>query len=243
MANPVSSRVSLARALGEFAVIVLGVLVALAVDSWVQEQRDRVAERDALLRLIEDVRQDTASFAFQLQSLREKSEALLIVESAVRQGLVRGDTLRFQRALQASTAFGWGMLPLRSVTIDELTATGGLDLISDPSVLRAVLNYRANATHRRTRVERRATGYPDLIYRAAPPELLDLARTVESARVPMIEPRLASRAVAALRGNAVLLEELVAEQNYAFFAAEMVADNLDEATALIATLEAEVNQE
>jgi hypothetical protein len=59
----------------------------------------------------------------------------------------------------------------------------------------------------------------------------------------MMEPRRSSRAVAALRGNAVLLEELVAEQNYAFFAAEMVADNLDEATALIATLEAEVNQE
>ncbi len=42
----------------EFVVIVVGVLVALGVDSWASERSDRVLERDYLERLLDDVRYD-----------------------------------------------------------------------------------------------------------------------------------------------------------------------------------------
>ena len=50
--------ISLGRAAGEFAVIVLGVLVALGVDGWNQGRKDSALEGDYLQRLEEDVRAD-----------------------------------------------------------------------------------------------------------------------------------------------------------------------------------------
>lgn len=43
------------RLLAEFSVIVLGVLVALGVDSWVERRADQAAEREALEGLRDDL--------------------------------------------------------------------------------------------------------------------------------------------------------------------------------------------
>jgi len=51
------------RWLGEFAVIVLGVLVALAVDDWAQHRSDRDLERDLVERLKEDLVADAGDLA------------------------------------------------------------------------------------------------------------------------------------------------------------------------------------
>jgi hypothetical protein len=43
------------RLVAEFLVIVVGVLVALGVDSWAGDRADRVLEREYLHRLLDDV--------------------------------------------------------------------------------------------------------------------------------------------------------------------------------------------
>jgi hypothetical protein len=54
------ARSPLPRLLSEFAVIVLGVLVALAADGWMSDRADRAAEREYLERLLADVEADRA---------------------------------------------------------------------------------------------------------------------------------------------------------------------------------------
>lgn len=56
------------RWLGEFLVIVVGILVALAVDGWVQDREDRQAEAKYLERLIEDLEWDLAQMDEVLES-------------------------------------------------------------------------------------------------------------------------------------------------------------------------------
>ncbi len=55
---------ALPRLVAEFMVIVVGVLVALGVDSWASAQADRALEREYLLRLLDDVRYDHAELDF-----------------------------------------------------------------------------------------------------------------------------------------------------------------------------------
>lgn len=54
----------LPRLTGEFVVIVVGVLFALAVDSWVSDASDRELAREYLQRLLEDVRYDLGKYTF-----------------------------------------------------------------------------------------------------------------------------------------------------------------------------------
>jgi hypothetical protein len=56
-------RVNLGRALGEFLVIVIGVLMALAVDDWREQRESRTNERHLLSVMAGDLVQDSASIA------------------------------------------------------------------------------------------------------------------------------------------------------------------------------------
>ena len=251
MATASRPTLSWMRVLGEFVVIVLGVLVALWVNGWAEERQDRVAEQDFLERLLEDLRQDTASFSFQLTGMHEKREALQLVGAALRDGLAPGDTLSFQIALEGSQGYGWSQLPLNSAAFDELISIGGLNLIKSSTVRQAVLSYHTNAGHRRNRAATRTTDYPALIYRTVSPQLLGafrttsvgaprgLAREDEETLVLTVEPALVAEALQSLRVGSNL-QELNAERHYAVFLERMVADNLDEAISLIPILEAAI---
>ena len=209
-------RVGWGRVFGEFAVIVLGVLVALAVDGLADERADRISEKDFLERILADVSADTISLSYQLVVLQEKHEALQLANSVLQRELTLGDAVIFQRALENSTAFGWALLPLHSVAIDELTSTGGLGLITNSTVRQRILSYYANAGHRRNRITGRATDYPALIYRTVSPRIIgafrqtdprtpgDLARGDERLAAVTPEPALAAEAHRAFgRGKAL----------------------------------------
>lgn len=61
---PQSFTTRLPRLAGEFFVIVIGVVVALGVDSWVKDRTDRTLEREYLERLLDDARYDIREIAF-----------------------------------------------------------------------------------------------------------------------------------------------------------------------------------
>ena len=61
---------TLRKALLEFAVIVLGVLVALGVDQWNGSRQDRARETDYLGRLAADLRLDTAALNMERDNFR-----------------------------------------------------------------------------------------------------------------------------------------------------------------------------
>jgi hypothetical protein len=241
------------RAVGEFAVIVVGVLVALGVDNWNQDREDLALEREYLQRLERDIRADSTMQEFLLSSLAEKADALDLVSHLIHGTGPGPDDLRqFLRALASSgMAFSWGFPVLKSLTFEDLTGTGNLGLLRDSETRDSIISYYKNANHRLNRIGNRHTQYPHLVYSIVPPEVIaafpqtdprapeGLARQ-EAA--PQGELNLSGREVSdlmsLLRGSD-FRRALNAELNFAQFAKLQVDDNLSHAADLLNFLRAE----
>ncbi len=122
------------RLLGEFVVIVLGVLIALSADSWIQLREDRRDEVDHLEAL-------SREFEESLVSLREN---MTYKEKQIRDlgRLLSNDVGDLPR----DSLNGWiydgvyvtrGYVPVLSA-LRDLEASGELGLISDPAIRRGV---------------------------------------------------------------------------------------------------------
>lgn len=125
------------RLAAELVVIVLGVLIALGVDSWVSWTQDRTREVEYLERLVDDVEYDLAEIAF--------------VEAVATAGAAYADSL-----LMPGVADGWedahlvGALVIASnarqpdlsrSTWQELVSSGRIGLIRSREVRTQLANY------------------------------------------------------------------------------------------------------
>jgi len=143
-------RLNPSRVIGEFVVIVLGVLVALAADRWAQGLDDARAGAEYLLRLEEDLVTDSTALAEASEASRAAAvamQALWALEAA--RSTLDTDSLR-------ALAFG-GLTPgdepsAAAATFEELKASGHLQLISQPALRREVLGYYQVASEYRTRL-------------------------------------------------------------------------------------------
>lgn len=123
------------RFVAEFAVIVIGVFVALAADRWSQGRADAELERGYLSRLEDDIRADSLqaeAFLIETTSIDAATRSLL---DFVDGGSPPEDLVR---TIQAS--FQEMRLPAPA-TWSELVSTGSLALLRDPIVRGAVARY------------------------------------------------------------------------------------------------------
>lgn len=127
-------------ALGQFAIIVVGVLVALAADRWNQDRQDRLTEAQYIGALIDDLEADTAAIA----------RALDLVTNFVAHG---------RRVVQVLEGADWAGTPddlARAVeyslylpfpdgfaraTFQDLQSTGNLGLIRSDSLRKTLTRY------------------------------------------------------------------------------------------------------
>lgn len=143
------------RWVGEFVVIVLGILAALAVDSWSEERNNRILEQEYLARIKEDLEWDLAEIeeAISASILQGRSATTLLYELndplADHVPRFRSDRLAaIDFAVPAHEEFDGPLKRLvwlaartrsfdpRRSTYDELLATGRIVVI-DVSELRA----------------------------------------------------------------------------------------------------------
>jgi hypothetical protein len=135
MSQSLTTRVP--RLAGEFFVIVIGVLVALGVDSWVKDRTDRTLEREYLERLLDDAQYDIREIAF--------------IDSLGRVGLYAGtrltasggiDDLDGSLLVGLVLAAGAERQPdLSRGTYNELLSSGRIDLIQSSEVRVALAAY------------------------------------------------------------------------------------------------------
>ena len=130
------------RLTAEFLVIVVGVLVALAVDAMVERREERRRER----AYIEELRVEVDGLGEILESIVESGTALRETQQKVIDGLAApvippADSMGhwFDRSLRTST-----FRPYTPIA-DALIETGDLSLILDDDVRRAVIAYRSAA--------------------------------------------------------------------------------------------------
>jgi len=125
--------------LGEFVVIVLGVLIALWVDQLREARVNAELEIEYLESLVADLDADLAQFddaeGWMRRSERAAATVLALYEGAP-------PTENVADLVTAVETAGWQMFPsISRNTIDDLRSTGNLRLIRDPAIRRVIADY------------------------------------------------------------------------------------------------------
>jgi hypothetical protein len=125
------------RAVGELAIIILGVLIALWVDELRQMKTDRATEAAYVQGLATDLRNDIAELdSATVWSSRFEAAAGTVLS------FLDGEPKDLDSLVSAVVIAGWQYPPEFSThTIDDLRSTGNLRLINDPDLKRAVSSY------------------------------------------------------------------------------------------------------
>ncbi len=149
--------------------IVFGVLVALAADSWNDSRLDRIDETEYLARLESAIASDTADFRFILDWMDRKETGLRRLDALLssRTSDFEPDTVLAD--LTAAANFGWNVGPLAgTATFEDLRSSGRLGLIRDQNLRGEIIEYYETAEGEDRRMEARETQYPHISYQLVP---------------------------------------------------------------------------
>jgi hypothetical protein len=161
-------QISVQRAVAEFAIIVLGVLAAFAVDNWNQARLDAGLESQYLSRLLADITNDIERLEFTLEQADQKNSALEVVR---RWRVDIDESEQLIDALRVSVALGFSLPFLNTATIEDLTNSGQLSLITDTGLRQGTLQYYRAMNDVTDRLRRRMTAFPSYVYSIMEPAL------------------------------------------------------------------------
>jgi len=154
-------------ALGELAIVTIGVLIALAIDGWNSERLTRADEFGILSRLISDIEVDLQEYEFRITSIDEKEESLLRVQSALT-GTGPQDEVQFLNDIIIGANYGWNQGSAQRATFNDLLESGRLSVIADPDVRMLIVSYYEAYETEHLRIDERETAYPHLSYQIVP---------------------------------------------------------------------------
>ncbi len=123
----------------ELLIVVVGVLIALAADGWLQRVQDRALERDYVERLTRDLQLDTAELGAIIVLTESRARFGETVLSAIDTGSRSGSASDFLRAVEYANYFSYPIYA--KATIDDLSSTGNLRLIRSTDVKDALSRY------------------------------------------------------------------------------------------------------
>jgi Family of unknown function (DUF6090) len=129
-------------AIGEIVLVVIGILIALSINNWNQERKDRILEKEYLTRLLEDIKFDISwSNTYILGRYKRKVESLENGKAYYQGHYVIKDTLQFLKNIGYGGVFGYAALNLNKNTYNELISTGNLRKIKSDNLRNEIVNY------------------------------------------------------------------------------------------------------
>jgi len=117
-------------AIGEILLVVIGILIALQVNNWNEELKNRRSERAYLERLSRDIDLDAVALKDAIENAESWAQAAGFVLTALEDSSTAAFApCRFARSMTLAQYSNWPVLNRQ--TYQELVSTGGLSLISD----------------------------------------------------------------------------------------------------------------
>jgi hypothetical protein len=148
----------------ELLLLVLGILIALAVDGWMQDQRDARTERDYLQLLVRDLERDDEILkefiGYEELQVNDGIEAYRALRKTVAPADREAVAARLSRLTSRRT------LRLVRATYTDLVSTGNLRLIRNPVLRDRVVKYYEETDRRIAIVDRNNQFFVDEIYAA-----------------------------------------------------------------------------
>jgi hypothetical protein len=151
------------RGLIELAVVVVGVLIALSADRWMQTLDERATERTHLTWLLRDLRSDSVRMerGLAIETARQE-RARRLLEAASAPASEYGETDRAY-LLAAFQQIGWSVPPVFSTaTWSQMVAAGNLSLLRDPELRQSLSGYYAGHAEFRENEEDREYRFSQL---------------------------------------------------------------------------------
>jgi hypothetical protein len=132
-------------AIGEFLIVVLGVLTALAVDNWNRDRLDRKLEQNYVAALIRDLGADLASLNATLERTDVHGKQIGLLLSAIETGPIGIEPIQL---LRSATDLSRLVFPTVSpTTYNDLLSTGNLQVIEDDTIRALISRYYVDIEH------------------------------------------------------------------------------------------------
>lgn len=126
-------------AIGEIILVVIGILIALQINTWNEEQKSKRATLVYMDRLIDDLKSDTIMLSDHIQAAALKNQFCKKIRNIVDQKEIVQDTNDFVIQLQG---VGRSLRPSVSTnTIEDLKSTGNLKLVKELEITNSIRNY------------------------------------------------------------------------------------------------------
>ena len=148
-------------------IVTIGVLVALAIGAWNSERLEKAEEFDILSRLISDIEVDLQEYDRRLTSMDDKEESLLRVMSALADDGPQNVT-QFLNDIVIGANYGWNQGSTQRSTFNDLSGSGSLRIIANPSVRALIVAYYDDYDSEHVRIDERETAYPNISYQIVP---------------------------------------------------------------------------
>jgi len=136
------TRKQLVRPFAELSIVILGVMIALAADSWRQDIQEAQVESEYLDRLKRDISAGLAILADERARYARVRHAAKMVVSALDEELALGEDQSLVSNFIVAAQTGFDQEEMASdVTYNELVVSGRLNLIDDHSIRESVVAY------------------------------------------------------------------------------------------------------
>lgn len=153
-------------AVGEIFLVMIGILLALQVNTWNQAKMNRAQERLYLNSFLVDLKTDSLCIERNIGFLHnQKMPGLEIIgRLLINQEPCCQDSVKW--AVENSAYLGWALNDERSTaTFEEILSSGNITLIRNPELRTRIVVYYTSWEHFYDRVEKRKSNYPNLTYK------------------------------------------------------------------------------
>jgi len=132
-------------AIGEIVLVMVGILLALQVNNWNENLKNKSMETDYLIRIFQDLDDDLAAFEITNEVAQSRNKRILFLQQAINDSnqAIKSSDYFINSIIQA----GWTFEPsISDYTFEELKSSGRLVLIQNKD-LRTSLSKYYNSRH------------------------------------------------------------------------------------------------
>jgi len=165
------NKLELSYAIGELLIVIVGVLIALAVDGWNSNRLAHIEEAEMIDRLLSDLNEDLGRLENQVAAIDAKEASLLRIQAVFAvAGSVPDDRVQFLQDVIDGGNYGWTQVEARRTTFSELLGSGRFGLIRNARLREFINEYYDFDTSVHERIDARETDFPHLSYLLVPRE-------------------------------------------------------------------------
>jgi uncharacterized protein DUF6090 len=134
-------------AIGEIVLVVVGILIALSINNWNEDSKNKSLETDYLNRIIQDLDNDLAAFEETIIMAKSRNERVLFLQQAFKNPDLATDSSDYfvESIIYAGFTFG---ATISHHTFDELKSSGRLVLINNKDLRLALAKYYSTVLDR-----------------------------------------------------------------------------------------------